>query len=803
MGSTGDWSNVGGNSITGLDGVDLWVGGLAEMTNPFGGLLGTTFNYVFETQLTNLQNGDRFYYLGRTPGMNLRTQLEGNSFAELVMRNTTAHTLKADAFATADCKFEFGNNPGIAGPVNGTTVTDDPNSECAENLVLIRMPGGQIKYRPLNRVDPPGINAQSVYNGTAGADKIYGGNDNDTFLGNEGADIIDGGSGDDIVLGGEGNDIITDLAGADVPKGGPGNDAIDGGIGDDIVMGGDGDDFTNGGGNINETFLGNGDDFAIAGLGLDAVFGSAGDDWEEGGDMPDLLIGDSSTFFFDDHDVPGNDVLIGQGGDDDGDGEGGDDIFVAGPGVEKNAGAAGYDWNIAVGDPQPQFQDLDQRIIVEGGQPAIEARDKYNEVEALSGWNLNDVLKGDSVVPFDIGGAGTGFIGCNALDQDGLDRITGLDPLVPTLATDPAPAIAATTTRYCNLVGPVWGEGNILLGGGGSDSIEGRGADDIIDGDKYLNVRLSIRTDKANPATQLGTTDLMEHAATSGNFGPGTAGMTLQQAVFAGLVDPGKIAIVREVITPAASFLTGTIDTALFSAPAVGYTIVSNGNGSVTISDAAGAAVDGTDTLWNMERAGFCTTTDANGLCTAYEYVTIGGAPPAPAVSATSLTFAARALPAGPAATQAITLTNSGGGVLTFTSATIAGGNAASFTRATTCAGVVPAAGCTITVTFDPTVAGATDDNVDHRHQRRHHPCHADRHRRQQHAGNGCTNDLGYLAARRSRHHGGAGHGRRCQRNHAGCDRLRVAPEHHTGRCGQHGDRRRHDGIRSCRRRRK
>ena len=99
-------------SITGLDNVDLWVGGLAELTNPFGGLLGTTFNYVFENQLTDLQNGDRLYYLARTPGMNLRTQLEGNSFAELIMRNTNAHSLKADAFATADCKFELKNLAG-------------------------------------------------------------------------------------------------------------------------------------------------------------------------------------------------------------------------------------------------------------------------------------------------------------------------------------------------------------------------------------------------------------------------------------------------------------------------------------------------------------------------------------------------------------------------------------------------------------------------------------------------------------------------------------------------------------------
>ena len=35
---------------TGLDNVDLWVGGLAEITNLFGGLLGTTFNYVFQTR---------------------------------------------------------------------------------------------------------------------------------------------------------------------------------------------------------------------------------------------------------------------------------------------------------------------------------------------------------------------------------------------------------------------------------------------------------------------------------------------------------------------------------------------------------------------------------------------------------------------------------------------------------------------------------------------------------------------------------------------------------------------------------
>jgi methionine-rich copper-binding protein CopC len=604
--SSGLWANSGSNSITGLDDVDLWVGGLAENTNPFGGLLGTTFNYVFESQLTNLQNGDRFYYLARTPGMNLRSQLEGNSFAELMMRNTTAHSLKADSFATADCKFELGSNPGIATP-SGTTVTNDPNSECDETALLIRMPGNQIRYRSTNSVDPPGINGQSVYNGTAAGDNMFGGNDNDTFLGNEGNDRIEGGSGDDVPLGGIGNDIMTDLAGDDVQKGGPGNDALDGGIGLDILMGGDGNDFTNGGGNSNEAFLGEGNDFAIAGQGLDAVFGDSGDDWIEGGDMPDLLIGDSSSLFFDDHNLPGHDVTIGQGGDDDYDTEGGDDILVAGPGVEKNAGAAGYDWSIGLGDPQPQNADLILPILPEG-QPAIEVRDRFNEVEALSGWNLNDTLRGDDLAPSATGGGG--FIGCDALDQDGLDRITGLDPLVPPLTTPSGPIAAASTSSFCLLTGNVWGDGNIILGGGGSDLLEGRGADDILDGDRYMNVRLSVRTNPASAASEIGTTALMENAALSGNFGAGTAGMTLQQAVFAGLVDPGNIVIVREILSGG---LPGDVDTALFSGARAEYAITVVA-GVTTVTHTGGTAVDGIDTLRNIERLQFTDQTLTLGV---------------------------------------------------------------------------------------------------------------------------------------------------------------------------------------------
>jgi Ca2+-binding RTX toxin-like protein len=600
MGSVGPWANnADGSSRTGLDGIDLWVGGLAERTNLFGGLLGSTFNYVFENQMADLQNGDRLYYLARTTGMNLRTQLEGNSFAEMIMRNTSAHSLKADPFATADCKFQLSQLNGTAAgyATQGQNVTDDPATECNENALLLRMPDGTIRYKQRNSVDPAGINGQSVFNGTPGVDRVWGGVDNDTFRGNETNDIIEGGDGADQALGGDGNDIITDSAGDDVLKGGPGNDALDGGIGLDLLLGGAGKDLINGGANSNDYFAGEGDDFVVGGSGVDRVIGDSGDDWQEGGDQPDLLIGDSSSLFFTDPNAPGNDILIGQGGDDDHDGEGGNDVFVAGPGVEKNAGAAGYDFSTGKGDPQVQDADL-ALPIPPVAIPVNEVRDRWNEVEALSGWDLNDTLRGDDVVPTTVGGAG--FIGCDVLDQAGLDAVAGLDDLVPPLSVDSGPIIAASASLNCPITGNVWGDGNILLGGGGDDLIEGRGANDIIDGDRWLNVRLSVRTNPTDPATEIGSADLMTSTYLPGNP------TTLQQAVFAGTVDPGNIVAVREI-------LTGTTgpggDTALFSGALGEYDITTAG-GVVTVNHARpGAANNGIDTLRNVEKLRFADQT--------------------------------------------------------------------------------------------------------------------------------------------------------------------------------------------------
>ncbi len=613
MFSTGRWeSDENGVTTTGLDEVDLWVGGLAEITNINGGLLGSTFNYVFQTQLESLQDGDRLYYLARTPGLNLRTQLEGNSFAELIQRNTDGtHTLKADAFATADCKFELKDLAGTPEGFRsfGSTVRDDPTTECDETRLLLRKPDGTIQYRQVNSVDPTGINGQSVYHGSAAADRIFGGNDNDTFWGDDGRDVIEGNAGDDVSLGGEDDDVITDLGGEDVLKGGPGHDAADGGIGDDIILGGDGKDFTNGGANDNETFGGPGEDFTIAGQGADAVFGDGGDDWIQGGSGQDLLQGDHGAPFFDDPGEvkPGNDVFVGQVGENDYDAEGGDDLMAQNAAIDRNAGSGGFDWAYHQYDTVGADDDMAINNNLVGLElPVIVNRDRWQETEADSGSPFADLIRGDDAVPSEVGGGG--FTGCDALDQAGVDRIRGLADLLPPLTGDLAAVEAVSSVGTCPLEGPIWGDGNILLGGAGSDTIIGRGGDDVIDGDKALTTRISVRTDPADPSTEIGSTDLMEHRYLRDRSGALT-GATLQAAVFARTVDPEQLVIVREIASPPVGTDLAAVDVVKFAGPRGNYDIAF-GPGRVIVTQTGenveGQKVsDGIDTIRNVEKLMF------------------------------------------------------------------------------------------------------------------------------------------------------------------------------------------------------
>ncbi|GAB3266187.1 hypothetical protein GCM10027425_32350 [Alteromonas gracilis] len=561
--SVGGWaSGPGGASATGVDDIDLWVGGLVERPMVFGGMLGSTFNDIFEIQMEDLQDGDRFYYLSRTAGLNLLTQLEGNSFAELVMRNTDVTSLPADAFSRPDHVFEVAAL-GTSGPV-----LDDPATAWNERQLLTRMADGTLRY---------GGGSHTVFNGTAAGDLLTAGEGDDTLRGNDGPDRLQGGDGNDHIIGGLGDDILLDVAGDDVIKGGDGDDAISTGrgFGGDLAMGGRGRDFIVGGNDTTESFAGPGDDFIFAGDGTDTVFGDDGDDWIEDGKGPfSLLQGDNGAPFQDDPNAPGHDVLNGDGGEQDYDAEGGDDVMMAGPGIQRNEGMLGFDWVIHQGDPLPADTDMD---FTQALPPGVETnRDRLDLVEALSGWQYDDVLRGDDRVRADIAPD-------HRLSPAGIARFIGLEQSLP-----------PGTTAFA--------DGNVILGGAGADTLEGRGGDDVLDGDTWLHARLSIRTNRGNPATEIGSAESMRSP-----YLPGST-TTLQQAVFAGTVDPGNIVIVREVLD---SGDTEARDRAVFTGPQGDYLIEVDGEWiTVTHDPTDGSApTDGVDRLRNVELLEFADST--------------------------------------------------------------------------------------------------------------------------------------------------------------------------------------------------
>ena len=541
-------NGANGVTTTGVDDIDLWMGGLAEKQAVFGGLLGSTFNHVFEQQMEDLQNGDRFYYLSRTVSLNLLTQLEGNSFSELIQRNTDVSGLPADSFSRPDFVFDVGAL-GTSGPI-----LDDPATEYNEAVLLIRMPNGTIRY---------GGPAHAVFNGTADNNRVWSSEGDDTVRGNDGNDWMQGGDGNDSLIGGLGDDTLLDSAGDDTLKGGDGNDVLSSGqgFGGDLNQGGRGDDFIVGGNDITETFAGHGDDFVFAGDADDTVFGDEGNDWLEAGRGNfNLLQGDNGAPFQDDA-TGGHDVLIGYGGEQDYDAEGGDDVMLAGPGIQRNEGMLGFDWVTHKADPTAADSDM---LVTGLLPPSVETnRDRFDLVETLSGWDKNDVLRGDSR-------NAVGMVG-HELNAAGIGRVNGVADLLPNGASS-------------------FTGGNIILGGAGSDTIEGRGGDDIIDGDAYLNVRISVR-DAVDSAVQLETVDTM-------------AGV--QARVLAGTIKPGQLRTVREILTPANG---SAVDIAQFSDVAANYTVTTTplgaalgSSGSTTTVVHNGAGVDGTDTLRNVER---------------------------------------------------------------------------------------------------------------------------------------------------------------------------------------------------------
>jgi len=625
-----------GGALGGLNDVDFWIGGLAEKRMPFGGMLGSTFNFVFENQMEKLQNGDRFYYLSRTQGLNLLNELEADSFAELVMRNTDlgnpdATHLPGAMFTTPAWILELDQNRqktglGVDGRADPTG--DNPVLEAISPLVVRRDidkdgDGDYLRYTGVDHV---------VLGGTEEDDTLIAGEGDDTLWGDGGNDRLEGGMGNDHLSGGDGDDVITDAGSdlGDVIHGDGGNDVINGGNGVDLIFGGEGQDFIYGGTDSKNVSGGLGNDFIAGPSGASVLAGNEGDDWIEGGDGFDTLTGENSQLFFN-SDIIGHDVLNGRGNDNDYDAESGDDIMFQGPGVQRNNGMAGFDWAIHKGDPNGADSDLGIPIFV--NQQANILRDRFDLMEGLSGWTGNDRLTGreDLLGAFGAGGAAAQFDPTspfasysNALTEEGVARIDGLGDLVAhldratfTVAGETVTAVVFDDTAVQrdaagNALTMFDTPSDILLGGGGDDILQGKAGNDILDGDRWLNVRIRINDADGN---EIATADDMRSQVRDldGNLLYG--GRTLNALMFDRTLNPGQLAIVREILDGDPDDMG--IDTAVFADLMENYTVTANDDGSLTVAHTGFAQngllglqlSDGVDRLFNIEQLQFADQT--------------------------------------------------------------------------------------------------------------------------------------------------------------------------------------------------
>src|SRR5262249_32199978 len=134
----------------------------------------------------------------------------------------------------------------------------------------------------------------------------------------------------------------------------------------------------------------------------------------------------------------------------------------------------------------------------------------------------------------------------------------------------------------------------------GSDIIQGNDGDDLIDGDKWLNVRISVRANKDGTGPEIASYDSMQ---------------PLVPFMRDGIYNPGQLVAVREILPGVGGFDTAQYQNPLID-PLTGaqnYIITINDGGTptdfsddiVTVQDVSLKPLDGTDRLTHIERLQF------------------------------------------------------------------------------------------------------------------------------------------------------------------------------------------------------
>lgn len=486
----------------GFNNIDLWIGGLAE-SHVLGGILGPTFNAIFEDQIERLMDGDRFYYLYRLflalPEItNANTQITNEQFKDIVERTTGVTHLNGDIMLYADSYVELGHtatsdaanehkygaildalhlaNPDMANPLHNAGVYSAGGASTGGNGQLITVadpghPGQYLTYVNDVRPDSPTINSNG--------NPTYGYNSHEVLSGTDFNDYLDSGDGDDTVYGGKGNDILIGNGGSDHLYGEDGNDILYGAGGTagadvaDFLDGGAGDDYIYGGQNAGATEVligGSGNDHIYGESGIDEIYGDEGDDYIDAGGDTDLAFGGG-----------GNDEMYGGEGPDELHGNAGDDLISGGSGTDKLIGEEGDD--ILFGGQGGGVTQGDSDELIGGDQNGND-----------NGFDLADYS--DSSIKFDVAAdlnnqqlqGAVGTTGGTSVPYEPFNHFYyGIDGIVGSKLDDQFTTNTAATTE--NPHGNPFGAGlvgddnaNWLIGGSGSDRMQGQGGNDVVVG---------------------------------------------------------------------------------------------------------------------------------------------------------------------------------------------------------------------------------------------------------------------------------------------------------------------------------
>ena len=340
-----------------------------------------------------------------------------------------------------------------------------------------------------------GVNGDDYLCGGPGNDQLTGDVGHDRIAGNEGNDYLFGGGQDDLLTGGDGRDLLEGNAGPDVLTGDAGNDRIAGNEGNDTLSGKPGADHLSGDEGADELRGDEGDDFLRGDVVSSArqaprrwndnLDGGAGDDtvnfWVHrlasyGMDV-DLEAGTASGEGKDR--LAGIEIVIAESGHRDvlrGDGD--DNRFYAGSGLDRTFGMGGndvfmvdesddvHDGGAGIDEITFQYTYTSAVVNLLSGSALGRGSDKLVDIENATGSSGDDILAGDR--------------GPNVLrglsGQDNIRGGDGDDVLRGGLNAIGSP------DRIDTLAG---GAGDDIIDGGAPEDVDHRG--NIVDGNDEVN----------------------------------------------------------------------------------------------------------------------------------------------------------------------------------------------------------------------------------------------------------------------------------------------------------------------------